>query len=61
MAFSKAERWVRRLDEIEPLITRYHRWATADIVLSNPDALTRLQYAVTKQMIQSEDRDLCQG
>ena len=56
MAFSKTERVSRKLDEIEPLITRYHRWATGEIVLINPDTLTRLQYAVTKQMIRSEDR-----
>ena len=57
MAFSKTERWSRKLDEIEPVITRYFRWATADIVLTNPDGLDRLRYAVTKQMIQSKDRD----
>ena len=61
MAFSKVEKWSRRLDEIEPVITRHYKWATADIVLSNPDALDRLRYAVTKQMVQSEDPDLCQG
>lgn len=61
MAFSRCEKWSRRIDEIEPVITRHYKWATADIVLTNPDALTRLQYAVTKQMIRSEDCDLCQG
>lgn len=55
MAFSRSERWSRRLDEIEPVITRHHRWATAEIVISNPDTMTRLQYAVTKQMMQSEE------
>ena len=61
MAFSRSERWSRKLDEIEPVITRYQRWATEDVVLANPDTMDRLRYSVTKQMIRSEDRDLCQG
>lgn len=61
MAFSKVERWSRKLDEIEPLITRYHRWATGDIVLIYPDTLNRLAYVVTKIIVQEENHDLCKG
>jgi hypothetical protein len=60
MAFSKTEKFSRRLDEMEPEIARHHRWATAEIVLS-PDTLDRIRFSVTKQMIRSDDRDLCQG
>lgn len=56
MAFSRTDRWSRKLDGIEPVITRYHRWSTGEIVLLNPNAMDRLGYATTKQMIQSEDR-----
>lgn len=55
MAFSKTERWSRRLDDLEKEITRYHRWATGEIVLINPDRLDSVHYAVTKQMIRSEN------
>ena len=60
MAFSKVEKWSNRLDAIEKDITKYHRWATGEIVLVYPERMDSVRFAVTKQMIQSEDRDLCQ-
>lgn len=61
MAYSRTEIWSRRLNEIEPLITRYHRWATGDIVLINPDMMDRVGYAVTKQKIRDENRNIWQS
>ena len=60
MAFSKTERVSRKLDGIEPKITRWHRWAVKDIIPFS-EVMDRLEYAVTKQIIQGKDRDLCQG
>jgi len=61
MAFSKTERWSRKVDDLEKEINKYHRWATGEIVLINPTRMDSVRFAVTKQCTQSEDRDLCQG
>lgn len=56
MAFSKVEKWSNRLDAIEKDLTKYHRWATGEIVLVYPERMDKVRYAVTKLSIQSEDR-----
>ena len=62
MAFSRVERWANRLDAVEYDINKYHRWATGEIVLLNPDTIQKFEYAVTKILIEPDtETDLCQG
>ena len=58
MAFSRIERWARRLDDVEKDINKYYRWATGEVVILSPDTMDRVRYAVTKLNLQS---DLYQG
>ena len=57
MAFSRTERWSKRLDEIERDIVKWQRWTRKDVI-PIADAIPRLQYAVSKVVI--EESDVCQ-
>ncbi|KAF5052424.1 hypothetical protein DSECCO2_408860 [anaerobic digester metagenome] len=57
MAFSKTERWSRRLDDLEKDINKYHRWTTGEVVPLT-DAVPKFHYAVTKLTLQM---DHCQS